>query len=51
VNKKRIESEINLNQNSSQAELSYYILRNLVFEAYAGDRGAFGGDLLWIFRY
>ena len=38
------------NENANEAELEYWMNRNLVFEVYAGDRAAFGGDLLWILR-
>jgi hypothetical protein len=38
------------NENRNEAQLEYWFNRNLVFEVYAGDIGAFGGDLLYILR-
>jgi hypothetical protein len=38
------------NENRNEAQLEYWFNRNLVFEIYGGDVGAFGGDLLYILR-
>ena len=42
--------EARTNENTNEAQLEYWLRRNVLFQAYGGTT-AFGGDLMWIFRY
>lgn len=47
----RTRVDAHADENANEAELEYWIRRNVLLEAYAGDRSIFGADLLWIRRY
>jgi hypothetical protein len=38
-------------ENAGEAELEYWLGRNVLVEATAGDRGIYGADLLWLRRW
>ena len=37
-------------RNVQEARIELWLVEDLLVEAFSGDRGAFGADLLWVFR-